>query len=168
MEFPGYHQPYSHRTRFKVVRSTTKLVTKPKAVNQFKIVRNGISPSKPILTRSKSLEKPSNLVAKSIENKYKWIRTSLKKMERPRLVWFECTCRQLDMMFSFKLDRRKTVTHGRITKRKPRASLSKCLVRIRGIKFQTHPNGKCLKRLSKAETLLNSFVIVFFFSFGFG
>jgi hypothetical protein len=50
---------------------------------------------------------------------------------------------------SFKLDRRKNVTNGRVTKRKPRASLSKCLVRIRGIKFHTHPNGKCLQRLGK-------------------
>ena len=50
--------------------------------------------------------------------------------------------------FSFKLDRR-TVTNGRVSKRKPRASLSKCLIRIRGVKFQTHPNGKCLQRLGK-------------------
>jgi hypothetical protein len=86
MEFSAYHQPYSHQTRFKVVRSTTKLVKKPKALSQFKFVRNGSSPSKPILNRSKSLEKPSKIIAKSIENKYKWIRTSLRKTEIQRLV----------------------------------------------------------------------------------
>ena len=40
------------------------------------------------------------------------------------------------------------ITNGRITKRKLRASLSKCLVQIRGVKFHTHPNGKCLQRSS--------------------
>jgi hypothetical protein len=63
--------------------------------------------------------------------------------------------------FSFKFDRRKisspSVRNGRINKRKPRASLSKCLVRIRGVKFQTHPNGKCLQRLSKTWILFNYF-----------
>jgi hypothetical protein len=86
MEFPAYHQPYSHQTRFKVVRSTTKLVKKPKTISRFKFVRNGISPSKPMMLRSKSIEKPSTIIAKSIENKYKWIRTSLKKTESQRLV----------------------------------------------------------------------------------
>lgn len=87
MDRPSYHQPYSHRTRFKVVRSTTKLVKKPKLVSPFKLVQNGHSPSKPMtLTRSKSIEKSSTTVAKIIGNKYKWIRTSLKKNERPRFV----------------------------------------------------------------------------------
>lgn len=81
---PSYHQPYSHRTRFKVVRSTTKLVTKGKTVSQYKLVQNGYSPSK--FSRSKSIDKPSTIVAKSIGNKYKWIRTSLKKIERSRFV----------------------------------------------------------------------------------
>ncbi len=161
MEFPAYHQPYSHQTRFKVVRSTTKLVKKPKTISRFKFVRNGISPSKPMMLRSKSTEKPSTIIAKSIENKYKWIRTSLKKTESQRLVWIEYKCRELAMIFSFKLDRRKISTpslrNGRINKRKARASLFKCLVRIRGVKFQTHPNGKCLQRLSKTWTLLNHF-----------
>ena len=84
MDMPSYHQPYSHRTRFKVVRSTTKLVKKPKTVSQYKLVQNGYSPT--IINRSKSIDKSSATVAKSIGNKYKWIRTSLKKTERPRFV----------------------------------------------------------------------------------
>jgi len=112
MEFRSYRQPYAHQTRFKVIHSTTKLVKSPK-ISQFKLVRNGTPP----IIRTKSVDKSSTIVAKSIENKYKWIK------------------RKTDG-----IDRRK---------RKPRASLSKCLVRIRGVKFQTHPNGKCLQRLGK-------------------
>jgi len=131
MEYSPYHQPYSHRTRFQVIRSTTKLVNKTKTISPFKIIRNGTN-----FVRSKSIDKSSNTVAKNIENKYKWMRANSKKTGNN----------------SFKLDRRKilttSVTNGRITKRKPRASLSKCLVRIRGVKFHTQPNGKCLQRLT--------------------
>lgn len=119
MDFRSLHQPYSHRTRFKVVRSTKKLVRVPKSNStttnpqristQFKIFR------KPQISPKSSPVKTKLSIAKSITNKYK-------------------------------LDRR-IVTNGRVTKRKPRASLSKCLIRIRGVKFQTHPNGKCLQRL---------------------
>ncbi|CAF4092407.1 unnamed protein product [Rotaria sp. Silwood2] len=152
MEFSTYHQPYSHKTRFKLIHSTTTFVKIPKTktnlslinrpTSQFKFIRNGtkqeskvITP-KPTIIRAKSIDRSSTTVAKSIGNKYKWIRTSLKKTDSN----------------SFKLDRRKilttSLTTGRITKRKPRASLSKCLVRIRGIRFHTHPNGKCLQRLT--------------------
>lgn len=58
------------------------------------------------------------------------------------------TGKHLTIMFSFKLDRRKILSPS-IMKKKPRASLSKCLIKIRGVKFHTHPNGKCLQRLSK-------------------
>jgi hypothetical protein len=122
MEFPSYHQPYSHRTRFQVIRSTTTLVKLPKS-SQFKLIRNGNPP----IIRTKSVDKSSTIVAKSIGNKYKWIK---KKTDG-----------------TFKVDRRKNL----ISKRKPRASLSKCMVRIRGIKFQTHPNGKCLQRLGEIQ-----------------
>ncbi|CAF1082651.1 unnamed protein product [Adineta ricciae] len=155
MEFPSYRKPYSHRTRFKLVHSTTTLVKVSKATttttttaaaaaaiptSRFKLVRNGtqktqpaLNSSKTSLLRVKNTEKslPSTALVKNIENKYKWIRTSLRKTNRN----------------SFKLDRRKPTSSGRVAKRKPHASLSKCLVRIRGIKFQTHPNGKCLQRL---------------------
>jgi hypothetical protein len=62
---------------------------------------------------------------------------------------------------SFKLDRRKMSTttsaiNGRVTKRKPRAALSKCLVRIRGVQFHTHPNGKCLQRLGRISLHISS------------
>lgn len=65
---------------------------------------------------------------------------------------------QLDLVLSFKLDHRKvvstrpTIAHGRVSKRKLRGSLTKCLVRIRGVNFHTHPNGKCLQRLSESST----------------
>ncbi|CAF3866884.1 unnamed protein product [Adineta steineri] len=148
MAFSSYHQPYSHRTRFKLIHSTTTLVKISKSktsvpISQFKFIQNGtkqqqqiISSPKPTLIRAKSIDKSSTVVAKSIGNKYKWIRTSLKKTDRN----------------SFKLDRRKIlapgVTSSRVTKRKTRDSLSKCLVRIRGIKFHTNSNGKCLQRFA--------------------
>jgi hypothetical protein len=90
MEFSSYHLPYSHRTRFQVIRSTTKLVTKPKITSQFKLIRNGTN-----FVRTKSVEKPSNTVAKSIGNKYKWIRTSLKRTENQRLVRMICNASYL-------------------------------------------------------------------------
>jgi hypothetical protein len=83
MNFSSYHQPYSHRTRFQVIRSTTKLVKQPKIVSQFKLIRNGTNPT---IVRAKSVDKSSTVVAKHIGNKYKWIRTSLKKTDRNRLV----------------------------------------------------------------------------------
>ena len=75
-------------------------------------------------------------------------------------------CDNFRIEFSFKFDRRKvlkpSVNNGRVNKRKARASLSKCLVRIRGVKFQTNPNGKCLQRLSKNSILgLNLLFILF-------
>ncbi|UJR15538.1 hypothetical protein I4U23_002477 [Adineta vaga] len=142
MEFPSYRKPYSHRTRFKLIHSTTTLVKVSKTripTSQFKLIRNEtkqlqpiLSSPKPTLLRAKSIDKSSTAVAKHIGNKYKWMRTSLKKTDRN----------------SFKLDRRKPLTNEQVSKRKPRASLSKCLVRIRGIKFQTNSNGKCLQRLT--------------------
>ncbi|CAF1230559.1 unnamed protein product [Adineta steineri] len=148
MAFSSYHQPYSHRTRFKLIHSTTTLVKISKSktsvpISQFKFIQSGtkqqqqiISSPKPTLIRAKSIDKSSTVVAKSIGNKYKWIRTSLKRTDRN----------------SFKLDRRKIlapgVTNSRVTKRKTRDSLSKCLVRIRGIKFHTNSNGKCLQRFA--------------------
>jgi hypothetical protein len=100
MEFSSYHQPYSHRTRFQVIRSTTTLVKVSKAkinlpiinrsISQFKLVQNGtqqiINAPKPMIVRGKSIDRSSTIVAKSIGNKYKWIRTSLKKTDRNRLV----------------------------------------------------------------------------------
>lgn len=172
MEYSSYHHPYSHRTRFKVVRSTTKLVKQPKTTSQFKLIRNDIKTPKPTIIRTKSVDKSSTIVAKNIGNKYKWIRTSLKKIESNRLVRnitkhkgiepvgvgseiFRHQFINFEILFSFKFDRRKilspSITNGRIAKRKARASLSKCLVRIRGVKFHTNPNGKCLQRLSKIE-----------------
>jgi hypothetical protein len=145
MEFRSLHQPYSHRTRFKVVRSTKKLVQVPKSTTtsttnsqristQFKIVR------KPLISPKPSPIKTKFSIVKSITNKYK-------------------------------LDRR-TMANGRVTKRKPRASLSKCLIRIRGVKFQTNSNGKCLQRLSNEfqdqnRKKTNELNVLFFFSFGF-
>jgi hypothetical protein len=38
----------------------------------------------------------------------------------------------------------------------------KCLVRIRGVKFHTHPNGKCLQRLSKILISLENFDFLLF------
>ncbi|CAF2161240.1 unnamed protein product [Rotaria magnacalcarata] len=150
MELSSYHQPYSHQTRFKVIHSTTTLIKLPKTnlsivnrpTSQFKLIRHAakqekmINPQKPTIIRAKSIDKPSAIVAKSIGNKYKWMRASLKNTDSN----------------SFKLDHRKVLTsslrNGRVSKRKPRASLSKCLVRIRGVKFHTNPNGKCLQRLT--------------------
>jgi hypothetical protein len=87
MEYSSYHQPYSHRTRFQVIRSTTKLIKQPKtSSSQFKFIRNKIISPKPTIIRTKSVEKSSTTIAKNIENKYKWIRTSLKKIESNRLV----------------------------------------------------------------------------------
>lgn len=87
MELPSLHQPYSHRTRFKVVRSTKKLVSAPKLAmtspqkisTQFKIVR------KPQVTIKTSPMKPKLSIVKSISNKYKWNRTNTKKNEANRL-----------------------------------------------------------------------------------
>ncbi len=158
MEYSSYHQPYSHRTRFKVIRSTTKLIQTPKpiinrSISQFKFIQNGTNSSKPTIIKMKSIDKSATTIAKSIGNKYKWIRTSLKKTESNRLVRIIYKYMYFQIPFSFKFDRRKilarSVINGRVTKRKPRASLSKCFVHIRGIKFHTHPNGKCLQRLSK-------------------
>ena len=86
MELPSLHQPYSHRTRFKVVRSTKKLVPllKPimaspqKISTQFKIVR------KPQVSVKPSPIKPKLSIVKSISNKYKWNRTNTKKNETNR------------------------------------------------------------------------------------
>jgi hypothetical protein len=95
MEFSSYHQPYSHRTRFKVIRSKTTLVKIPKtitnrSISQFKIIRNGVKKQQPIVNipkptfiRTKSVDKSSTIVAKSIGNKYKWMR---KKTDSHRLV----------------------------------------------------------------------------------
>src|SRR5579871_5092486 len=91
MEFSSYHQPYSHRTRFKDIHSTTTLVKVPKTksvTSQFKLIRNGTNTSKPTIIRAKSIDKSSTIVAKSIGNKYKWIRTSLKKTDNNRLVLY--------------------------------------------------------------------------------
>ena len=98
MAFSSYRQPYSHRTRFKLVHSTTTLVKVARAIpstSQFKLIRNAtkpaatpvLSPAKPVLFRAKSLDRPSaTTVAKSIGNKYKWLRTSLKRTDRSRSV----------------------------------------------------------------------------------
>ena len=50
--------------------------------------------------------------------------------------------------------------NGSVTKRKPRESLSKCLVRIRGIKFHTHPNGKSLQRLGNILISKKNFIFL--------
>jgi hypothetical protein len=100
MAFSSFHQPYSHRTRFQLIRSTTTLVQKPKTktnlpianrtVSQFKLIRSKteqqqqqqtISSPKPVIVRAKSFDKPATIIGKNIRNKYKWIRTSLKKTD---------------------------------------------------------------------------------------
>lgn len=94
-----------------------------------------------------------------------------KRAKSRGLCTFERSVREAEEMFSFKLDRRKilipSLAHGRVTKRKPRASLSKCLIKIRGVKFHTHPNGKCLQRLSK-RLLREKTSVPSLCSFGFG
>lgn len=179
----SYRQPYSHKTRFKVIHSQTKLVKVPKtktnfslvngSTSQFKLVRNSskpektVSSSKPTVLRAKSIDKSSSAtLAKSIGNKYKWIRTSLKKTESNRLVFIRLKSNCNDFKFSFKLDHRKVLSpNSRIIKRKTRASLSKCLIRIRGVKFQTHPNGKCIKRLGNKFFIRRNLFYLFIFSF---
>ena len=96
MEFSSYRKPYSHRTRFKLVHSTTTLVKVSKTTgtaaaiptSRFKLVQNGtkttqsaLSSSKTSLLRIKNTDKslPSTALAKNIGNKYKWMRTSLRK-----------------------------------------------------------------------------------------
>lgn len=98
MEYSSYRKPYSHRTRFKLVHSTTTLVKVSKTTtaaatptSRFKLVRNGTKTTQPVLNSSKTsllrvknAEKSSTALAKNIGNKYKWMRTSLRKTDRNR------------------------------------------------------------------------------------
>ena len=152
MTLPSLHQPYSHRTRFKVIRSTTRLIqnsrTKVNLATPYSTVKAVTSRSTP--------PKSKISIAKNINQKYKWIRNSLKKIEvtdRPVRIAEVPEKINKRSQSSFKLDRRilKTthLNRDRVTKRKLQAPLSKCLVQIRGVKFHRHPNGKCLQRLGQ-------------------